>query len=117
MRGAYGNTPLHWVAPHNANPAVMALLLDRGAAVDARNEKGETPLHRAAHNANPAVMALLLDRGAATVDVGSEKGETPLHEAAAHNANPAVTALLLDRGGGGECAEQEWLHAFAPGGV
>ena len=30
VRGVHGNTPLHWVAPHNANPAVMALLLDRG---------------------------------------------------------------------------------------
>ena len=25
-RGAYGNTPLHWAAPRNANPAVVALL-------------------------------------------------------------------------------------------
>ena len=44
---------------------MAALLLDRGAAVDARNDFGHTPLHLAArHNGTPAMVALLLDRGA-----------------------------------------------------
>ena len=43
----------------------MALLLDRGADLNARSGFGWTTLHRAAwHNKNPAVVALLLDRGA-----------------------------------------------------
>ena len=106
-----GETPLHEAAAFNANPAVVALLLDRGADLSARggrpsvhdimagNDKAqETPLHKAAaFNANPAVVALLLDRGA-DLSARDGLGKTPLHKAAAFNANPAVVALLLDRG-------------------
>ena len=49
--GHLGRTPLHQAA-FDANPALAAVLLDRGAAVNARNEKGETPLHEAAGQNN-----------------------------------------------------------------
>ena len=73
-RASTGMTPLHWAA-RNKNPAVAALLLDRGADISARTSAtppgsglpsaGATPLHWAArYNENPAVVALLLDRGA-----------------------------------------------------
>ena len=84
-------------ARHNENPAVLALLLDRGAAVTERNIIGETLLHEATRYNTPAVIALLLDRGVA-VNARTEYGKTPLHEAARHNEDLAVTALLLDRG-------------------
>ena len=49
-------------AQYNARPAVTAALLDAGADLEARDEAGETPLHRAAGNYdNPAVMTTLLD--------------------------------------------------------
>ncbi|MCY4048119.1 MAG: ankyrin repeat domain-containing protein [Hyphomicrobiales bacterium] len=42
-----------------------ALLLDRGANIEARDKSEWTPLHHAAdHGKAPAVMELLLDRGA-----------------------------------------------------
>ena len=49
----------------NKNPAVLTLLLNRGANVNARYDTGATPLHWATDsNENPAVLTLLLDRGA-----------------------------------------------------
>ena len=76
----------------------VALLLDRGADIEASNDIGWTPLHlAAAHNAEPAVAALLLDRGA-DIEARDNDGWMPLHMAAANNAEPAVAALLIDRG-------------------
>ena len=80
-----------------ATPAAVQERLDSGAAVNARDEHGNTPLHWAAReNAPLAVMALLLDGGAA-VNARDVLGYTPLHWAAG-NAPLAVVALLLDRG-------------------
>ena len=44
-------------------PAVVSLLLDRGADLTARDRLGQTPSHKAALNETPAVVSLLLDRG------------------------------------------------------
>ena len=38
-----GETPLHWAARFNENPAVIAALLDAGADPEARDEAGKTP--------------------------------------------------------------------------
>ena len=51
-------------AAHSGEPAVVALLLDRGADIHARDIDYATPLHMAAiSNEEPGVVALLLDRG------------------------------------------------------
>ena len=113
-----GRTPLHSAARGNSNPAVLALLLDRGADIQHRTRKGGTPLHFAAWgNPNPAVVALLLDRGA-DIDARSEDGTTALHAAAWKNQNPAVVALLLDRGADIHARTEDGatpLHAAAEG--
>ena len=102
-RDNVGATPLHLAAALNADPEVIALLLDRCADIMARVNKqidglGATPLHVAALlNAEPEIIALLLDRGA-QIDARNDYGETPLHMAATLNAEAAVLALLLDRG-------------------
>ena len=71
-----GWTTLHWAAVYSRTPAVVDLLLDRGADVDARTENGWTPLHWATLlSQTPAVVESLLSHGAdatATVD-----GSTP----------------------------------------
>ena len=74
------------------NPEVVALLLDRGADVQAANDEGETPLH-GAHQVEEVV--LLLNHGA-DINVRDERGRTPLHNRA--KGNREVVALLLDRG-------------------
>ena len=80
-----GYTPLHR-AVYNANPAVMVLLLDRGAEVNGRDAYGMTPLHEAARSAaNPAVVTLLLDRGA-DATLRDNNGKVPVDYAAENTA-------------------------------
>ena len=73
--------PLHAAAWWNG-PEAAALLLDRDADVEARDEGyGATPLHWAAGGGRTAVAALLLDAGA-DLEARDEVGWTPLHWAA-----------------------------------
>jgi ankyrin repeat protein len=105
-----GETALHRVAdlrrtdgPRAAR--VAALLIARGAAVDARNFDDVTPLHQAVRARNLAVVEVLLDRGA-NPNAADKRGSTPLHRAcsssgAGHTAgiDPApFVALLVARG-------------------
>ena len=74
VRAHPGLTALHVAAIYNANPDVLTLLLDRGAAIDADidaraagDSKGWTSLHIAVRlNKNPAVTTTLIDAGADT---------------------------------------------------
>ena len=84
-------------------PDVARLLLERGADVNARIERGSdydpegnTPLHTAADNGRVEVAHVLLECGA---NVGAEdnKGRTPLHVAAKHREVETVR-LLLEHG-------------------
>lgn len=58
-----GWTPLHYAASGPSVP-VVALLLDRGAAVDARSPNGTTPLMMAARYGAIDAAELLLSKGA-----------------------------------------------------
>ena len=81
---------------HQRNLAVVRALLDAGAEVNAKTDRGMTSLHFAAgRNENPKVVKLLLDAGA---EVGAEStdGATPLHLAASSNSNPKIAQTLLD---------------------
>ena len=87
--------PLHRAAGAG-HKAVVRLLLDRGARVEAEETNDERPLHRAAGAGHEAVVRLLLDRGAGTEAQEIYK-ETPLHQAAGAGQE-ATVRLLLDRG-------------------
>ena len=95
----HGNTPLHWAATFNKNPAVIAALLDAGADLKARDEGDNTPLHDAvSYNKNPAMIAALLAAGAdPNARNNAWDGQTPLHWAV-DEENPAVITALLDAG-------------------
>jgi ankyrin len=103
-RSPPGLQPLH-LAAASGNLPVMRLLLKNGAALEARTDAGETPLHIAAQNANGAVQALL-EAGADATKKNS-RGDMPLHAAlrlpaSGRSANPfasptrkeALTALI-----------------------
>ena len=78
-------TPLHKAARNNANPAVIAALIEAGADPGARDAYDNTPLHDAASdNSNPAVIVALIE-GGADPNARDKYNEMPLH-VAAHNA-------------------------------
>ena len=72
-------------------------LISTGADVNARDHRGETPLHTAAYSGDPAVIVALADAGAG-VNARNERGDLPLHEAASRNGDPAVIAALVAAG-------------------
>jgi hypothetical protein len=89
-----GQTALH-LAAWKKDMAIVRLLLDKGADIEAENING-TALHIAASIGDTAVVRLLLDRGA---DVKAKEllKKTALHSAA-EQGNEATVQLLLDRG-------------------
>jgi uncharacterized protein len=58
-----GWTPLHYAAT-NGHLAIIQLLLDEHAYIDAESPNGSTPLMMAAHYGTPAAVKLLLEAGA-----------------------------------------------------
>jgi hypothetical protein len=86
---------LRWAAAEEYE-ALVRLLLNRGADVNAKDNDGRTALRRAADEGHEAMARLLLDRGA-DVDVKDNDGETVLRRAAVRG-HEAVMQLLLDRG-------------------
>lgn len=66
--------------------------------MDARDENGLTPLHRAAaFNSNPEIIQALVRLGA-DINARNKYDWTPLHLAAFKNPNPQVVLVLLDLG-------------------
>ena len=72
--------------------------LDAGVGLEARNDSGFVPLHRAAaRTGDPAVVEALHNAGA-NLEARDEDGNTPLHLAAQNNENPTVIEALLNAG-------------------
>ncbi|MHC4954875.1 MAG: ankyrin repeat domain-containing protein [Planctomycetota bacterium] len=75
------STPLH-SAVHGQNVELIGLLLSHGADTNAKNGKGETPLHQTARQFDFATnleLARLLVRNGADVNAKDGGGQTPLH--------------------------------------
>lgn len=97
-----GSTPLHKAAA-GWRPSTVEVVLNHGAAVNAQDRRGQTPLHRVFsnqqyNNRGPAedctqIARLLLAKGA-LVDTVDSVGCTPLHYAAEVGAVDAAAVLL-----------------------
>lgn len=70
------NTPLHAALAGREDADVVALLIARGADVNARGAMGYTPLHIAASRGNASLVERLLSSGAKAM-ARTEDGKTP----------------------------------------
>lgn len=91
---ACGCTALH-IAAQCGSSAMAKILIEHGAAVDARSAWNETPLHIAAREGSAEVCQLLLEHGA-EINAVDESGQTPLF-AAALAGNEVACEMLFDR--------------------
>lgn len=92
-----GSTPLHWAVVHN-KAKVVRLLLVSGADIASVDNKGDTPLHRAAHletwNNETDISEILLSAGA-DPNVKNKAGITPFHLVAG-SRNLALLNLFIE---------------------
>ncbi len=93
-KNAEANTPLH-AAAAGAQPALVPLLVDQGATVDARGAGGHTPLHVAAANGSEHVVKALLAAGA-DPSIPNDAGHTPRDVAIERGADEVVPLLTVD---------------------
>ena len=92
----YQATTLLFAAARLGCEAEARALVDRGAAIDAKDREGKTALAKAAEADKLPLIRLLLERGA-NVNARAVDGSTPLFYAAEQDRG-AVVALLLERG-------------------
>jgi ankyrin repeat protein len=93
----FGQTPLHLASIH-CRTNVVALLLDKGANIEARAKGGPTALHLAAQSGCITVATMLLSKGA-NVNSRDGEGRTPLRRALQWHQD-SMAALLRKHGGG-----------------
>lgn len=101
--GDHGFTALH-VLMTEERPDVAALLLRAGAAVDAVNDRGHTPLHLVQDR---RVLQVLLRHGA-TLEARGTDGDTPLIAHAVEGPDTgslAIIAALLEAGADAEARD------------
>jgi len=98
-------TPLD-TAAMDGHPAIVKLLLERGAAPNARGKYGVAPLHWAARHGQTEVGRILIENGA-DVNLKDFDLETALYKAASRGHTDFVQ-LLLDNGADINAAEDRW---------
>ncbi|KDQ16144.1 hypothetical protein BOTBODRAFT_269324 [Botryobasidium botryosum FD-172 SS1] len=116
-KGGYGlgRTPLHMLCGGASTNFCLfsqnlGILLEAGADMNAKDVRGETPLHCACRywGPDPSRLDLLVTAGA-DVNAADEKGSTPLHVLAASSPNnPTVVAnidLLVSAGASVDAAD------------
>ena len=104
-----------------AEATTMIRALDNGADVNAKNDDGDTPLHRAAYNNAAEVAKLLIDKGAEVNAKNKISGGRLCMRAANYKA-AEVAKLLIDKGAEVNAKDKDgntplhWAAANATGG-
>jgi ankyrin repeat protein len=96
---SFDMAPLSWACVLN-NPAMVKLLIDNGADIQASRDKFGTPLHAAcsSHVDDPSVVSLLVDLGAEIEATRKRESgvETPLIRAV-RGSNPKIALFLMTK--------------------
>ena len=71
---------------------MLLLFILNGAKINAKNNKGETPLHWAAFSGNAEVVTCLVESGAKILF--NKDGETPLHWAIEERHEDVIRKLM-----------------------
>ncbi|KAL5093271.1 hypothetical protein Trisim1_011074 [Trichoderma cf. simile WF8] len=90
-----GWSPIHWAAEESQHQGIVALLLDRGANVNAVSSYGTSPLHCAANGGIVSIVRTLLENGADPLK-STCHGWTALHHAVYMGHSEVVQLLLGD---------------------
>ena len=98
-RDGNGYTALHWLAMSGVNPAMIRVLVEGGADLEAKDAKGGTPIFCAVINPSTVMLKALIDAGADT-DCNDNDGISVLIYAIISLANGHTTLnhikLLID---------------------
>lgn len=86
------------IASYYGHPAVVKLLVEKGADIEAKDRDGQTPLSWAAVAGHRTVVELLVEKGA-DIKVKNNFGQTPFSRAA-ENGQEAIVELLIKKGAG-----------------
>jgi ankyrin repeat protein len=81
------------------------LSIQRGAAIDAPENAGWTPLETASGHGHPEIVRLLIQSGA-SIDSPDEEGWTPLFVASRYR-HLEIVRLLIQSGAAVDCADNE----------
>ncbi|GHV86180.1 hypothetical protein AGMMS50230_17880 [Spirochaetia bacterium] len=73
-----GNTPLHIAVKNKIETGTVEMILNKNAAVNARNKEGNTPLHIAVMVNHESAGSLLISRGA-DLFAPNARGENPFY--------------------------------------
>ena len=98
-----GWTPLHYAATHG-HLAIMELLLEEHAYIDAESPNGTTPLMMAAHYGTPEAVKLLLVTGA-DASLKNQQGLTAVdfaHRGGRKDAAELIARAIRDKQGKGK---------------
>lgn len=91
-----GNTPAHWLAQNKDLTAPFLLaVFSTEADPEAKNAKGETPLHLAAKYNEQAAVIMAFGNREVDFHARDKEGNRPAHLAAAGNRNPEVLRALF----------------------
>jgi ankyrin repeat protein len=93
-----GWRPLHYAAYGNANPEVIAALVEAGADIRVKDAMDRTPLTQAMrHNKNPEITTYFINTTKEDVNAKDASGMTPLMRACYYNY-PEIIAALIEAG-------------------